>query len=381
MEIEISQESLTKALSIVGRFVAPKPNLPVLANILLATENKQLKLSATNLEMGINHWLPAEIIKAGSVTIPARVLTEFVSSLPKQTVKLVLKEQILHLACGSFEANINGIASSEFPSLPKISGESTLKISARALAKALDRVCFAAAPDEGRPVLTGVLTDFQKKGILLVATDGYRLSKKMMEVDKQTEALKEKLRLIIPARTLLEVSRVVAETEIEEDKDLEVVVVKEQNQIIFLADKIEVSSRLIEGSFPDFNKVIPSEVKTKVEVETEELNHAVRVASIFARDSANIIKMLFEPKSGIVLSANTKEVGDNVSKVEAKVTGEKVEIAFNSRYVLDFLGNIDSEMLYLEFSDSLAPGVFRPLRGKEIDKTFLHLIMPVRVQG
>ena len=381
MKIKISQESLAKTLSIVGRSVSPKPSLPVLSNILLATENGQLKLSATNLEMGINFWLPAEIVKEGAITVPARVLTEFVSSLPKQTVELVLKDQILHLSCGSFEANINGIASSEFPSLPKVSGEPTLKIPAKVFAKALTSVCFAAAPDEGRPVLTGVLTDLREEGILLVATDGYRLSKKLVKVTKKEKVFKGRLKLIVPARTFLEVSRIVAEVGIEEEKDLKVVVVKEQNQIIFIFDKIEVSSKLIEGNFPDFNKVIPTEFKTKVEVETEELNHAVRVASIFARDSANIIKVLLDPEAGIILSANTKEVGDNVSKVEARVSGEKTEVAFNSRYVLDFLASVDAERLCLEFSGSLSPGVFRPLLKKGIDETFLHLIMPVRVQG
>lgn len=381
MKIEISQESLTKALSIVGRSVASKPSLPVLANILLATENSQLKLSATNLQMGINFWLPAKIVTEGSVTVPARVLTEFVSSLPKQTVELFLKDQILHLSCGSFEANINGITASEFPSLPKADGEPTLKIPAVAFAKALAGVCFAAAPDEGRPVLTGVLTNMREKEILLVATDGYRLSKKLVKTVKRTEIFKQKAKLIIPARTLLEVSRIVTETVSEEDEDLRVVIVKEQNQIVFVLDKVEVSSRLVEGSFPDFTKVIPTEFKTKVEVETEELNHAVRVASIFARDSANIIRILLDPKIGMTLSANTKEVGDNVSRVEAKVTGEKMESAFNSRYVLDFLTNVDSEMLCLEFSGSLSPGVFRPLLEKGVDETFLHLIMPVRVQG
>ena len=381
MKLRIPQEDFTKALSIVGRFVASKPSLPVLGNILLAVEDKQLKLAATNLEMGINFWLPAEIIEEGAVTVPAKVLTEFVSSLSPKTVELVLKDQILHLSCGSFEANINGISASEFPSLPKVSGEPTLKLPAQVFSQALPGVCFAAAPDEGRPVLTGVLTDFKDEGILLVATDGYRLSKKLVKVAKKEKIFKGKMKLIIPARTFLEVSRIVGEMGTKEEEDLKVVVTKDQNQIIFVFDKIEVSSRLIEGSFPDFNKVIPTESKTKVEVETEELSHAVRVASIFAKDSANIIRLLLEPKVGITLSANTKEVGDNVSKVEAKVSGEKMEIAFNSRYILDFLANVGTQMLALEFSGSLSPGVFYPLLKEGIDKTFLHLIMPVRVQG
>lgn len=380
MKLEIAQEELARTLSIVGRFVSPKPSLPVLANVLLVAEKKQLKLSATNLERGINFWLPAKINQEGSITVPARVLTEFVTSLPKQNVKLILRDQILNLSCGHFEANINGIDSSEFPSLPEVSGEPAVEIPASNLAQALNLVCFAAAPDEGRPVLTGVLTDFQKEGILLVATDGYRLSKKLMKHSKKTKAPEKKLKLIVPARTFLEISRIVSELGISKDEELKVVVVKDQNQIIVVVDKIEISSRLIEGSFPNFSKVIPSEVKTKVELETEELNHAVRVASIFARDSANIIKILLDPKSGMTLAANTKEVGDNVSKVEAKVTGEEVQIAFNSRYLLDFLNNAGVKMLSLEFAGSLAPGIFRPLTEKGIDESFLHLIMPVRVQ-
>ena len=380
MKLEIPQEELAKALSIVGRFVSAKPSLPVLANILLKAEKKQLKLAATNLERGINFRLGAKIKEEGSITVPARVLSEFVSSLPKQNVNLTLKDQILHLNCGSFEANINGIDAGEFPSLPEISDEVTVKIPASSLAQALSLVCFAAAPDEGRPVLTGVLTDFQKEGILLVATDGYRLSKKLMKHAKEAKAPEEKLKLIVPARTLLEISRIVSELGIGKDEELRVVIVQDQNQIILAVGQIEISSRLIEGSFPNFNKVIPSEVKTTVELETEEFGHAVKVASIFARDSANIIKLLLDPKEGMVLAANTKEVGDNVSRVEAKVTGEKVQIAFNSRYLLDFLNNVGVKMLCLEFAGSLAPGIFRPLRDKGVDETFLHLVMPVRVQ-
>ena len=374
MRVKLPQETLVKSLSTVARFVSPKPSLPVLGNILLSVEEGKLKLSATNLQMGINFWLPAKIQEEGEITVPAKILLEFVSSLPPQEISLALEDKILHLSCGSFEANINGIDPEEFPSLVKIEGEPTLTLSASDFASSLTPVCFAASLEEGRPVLTGVLTEIEKEKISFVATDGYRLSWKKMEIDNSS--LKKKIELLVPAKVLEEIIRIIHETK---EEKVKIFVLEKQNQIVFSFEKIQVSSRLIEGSFPDYQKVIPKESKTEVEVEVEELTQAVKVASIFARNSANIIKISCDPKVGLQLSANTKEVGDNVSKVEAKIKGEPLEIAFNSRFVLDLLNNISSEMLLLEFSGNLAPGVFRLLSKKGVDKSFLHLIMPVRV--
>jgi DNA polymerase-3 subunit beta len=391
MKLSILQTNLARGLSTVGRCVGVKPTLPVLANVLLTTEKDRLRLSATNLETGVNYWLPAKILEPGAITIPAKVLTDFVTSLPSQTITLETTNLILHLSCGSFEANINGIAASEFPEISKALGKPTLKLPLSTISKAIFQVAFAAAADEGRPVLTGVLVDLRKDELCLVATDGYRLSKRVILGMGKIIEKEKKMKLIIPARTLTEVGRVVLETkksnegESDQSQDekgrLNIAVLPERNQIMFALDEIEISSKLIEGKFPDFSKIIPTEVKTTVEVDTTELTHAVRVASIFARDSANIIKFSLDPKLGMELSANTKEVGDNVSKIEAKISGDKTDIAFNSRYILDLLSNIGSSRLVLEFSGSLAPGVFKPFSGKEEKSSFLHLIMPVRVQG
>lgn len=391
MRLSVLQPVLARGLSAVGRCVAARPTLPVLANVLLAAEKDHLKLSATNLETGINYWVSAEIMEQGAITIPAKVLVDFVTSLPSQNVILKTLDSILHLSCGSFEANINGITASEFPEISRALEKPTLKLPLAAISKAISQVAFAAATDEGRPVLTGVLVDIRKDELRLVATDGYRLSKKVISGIGQIVGEGKGMKLIVPARTLSEVGRLIGDTSesiteegnqpLKKEKKLNIAVLPEHNQIIFILDDVEISSGLIEGKFPDFAKIIPTEKKATVEVDTAELTHAVRIASIFARDSANVIKFSCDEKLGMELSANTKEVGDNVSRVTAKVEGEKTSIAFNSRYILDLLGSIGSERLVLEFSGNLAPGIFKPLLEKREELPFLHLIMPVRVQG
>lgn len=370
MRVKVPQETLVKNLSIVSRFVSSKPTLPVLGNVLLSAE-KTLKLSATNLQMGIDLCFSAKIQEKGAITVPAKILLEFVSSLPPQEVVLEKEGGILYVSCGSSKARVNGIEAEEFPSLVKIGGKPGLILSAKEFARSLIPVCFSASLEEGRPVLTAVLTEIREKEIVFVATDGYRLSWKRMIVKSPLK----KNKLLIPAKTLLEIERIIRERR---EKEVKIFVLAKQNQIVFSIGDIQVSSRLVEGSFPDYKKVIPKEAKTEVEVETEDLLQAVRVSSIFARNSANIIKISCKSGEGLVLSANTKEVGGNVSRIGARVKGEDLEIAFNARFILDFLNNISGEALLLQFSGSLAPGVFRVLEEKA-KENYLHLIMPVRV--
>jgi len=374
MKLSVLQENLTKALLTTNRIVSSKAQLPILNNILLTTDKGRLKLSATNLETGINYWIGAKVEKEGSISIPARVLTEFVATLPPEKIELIIEENNLNLVCGFFQANFIGLPASEFPSVPSLKEKEIISFKFHDLCQAISQTAFASAQDEGRPVLAGVLMIIKNKKLVLVATDGYRLSVKNIIIEKE---LKEKNKLekglIIPARTLIEVARLASDEE--QEKQIGLTVSADSNQAIFSTPETEIVSRLIEGDFPEFEKVIPGQSETKITLETESLTKAIKMASIFARESANIIK--FEVGSSVLkISANTAQVGSNISELETKNEGKKNKIAFNSRYLLDLLNSINAEQISFEMTTPLNPGVFKPLG----DNSFLHIIMPVRVQ-
>lgn len=374
MKAVILQESFAKALGLVSRFVSTKATLPILSNILLLGEKGQIKLSATNLEMGININLGAKIEKEGALTIPAKTLTELISSLPPDKIQIEINKNSLFISSGVFKANLNGTPPEEFPQIPSYSGEPILSFESNELAQALSRVVFAAAQDEGRPVLTGVLLQIKDGKFSLVATDGYRLSFKGLNVKK----INLEKNLLIPQRTLLEVARI-AQEKGKEGGEIGVAFTPEKSQIVFSLPDIELSSRLLEGEFPDFEKIIPPASSTKAVFDKDEFLRAVKVASIFAREQANIVKLKIDPLvdgGKLIISAETPQVGGNESEISTKAEGEELEIALNCRFLLDFLNSCPAEEIIFEANGPLSPGVFK-IKG---DDSFLHLIMPVRLQ-
>ncbi|MFC1727200.1 DNA polymerase III subunit beta [Patescibacteria group bacterium] len=373
MKVSILQENLARGLGIASRSVATRAQLPILNNVLISTDKGRLKISATNLETGVNLWLGAKVEKQGSVAIPAKILTEFVANLPVGKVELETKENRLTLVSGTYRASFVGLPASEFPAIPSLTEKDKgVVFEGEALSQAVSQVAFAAAIDEGRPVLTGVLFVVEEEGLRLIATDGYRLSLKKVDLSKQSKVKELIGGLIVPAKALQEVARVIDNSE---DKKITLAVTAEKNQIIINSSDVEVVSRLVEGEFPDYQRIIPEKGSTEIEMDRQELVRAVKMASIFARESANIVK--FESKGSLLkISANTAQVGDNLSQVSVKTKGEGGKIAFNSRYLLDFLSVVDSDLISFEMSGSLDPGVFR-LKGKS---SLLHIIMPVRVQ-
>jgi DNA polymerase-3 subunit beta len=316
----------------------------------------------------------AKIEKEGTLSVPAKFLTEFVSSLPPEKIELEVQGNSLFISSGGYKANFVGLSSSEFPPVPTLKDKETIVFSSGDLARAISQVTFAAAQDEGRPQLTGVLLIIKADDLLMVATDGYRLSLKKLAGIKGIKDIKEfKKGLIIPSRTLIEIGRIINERE--QSSEVGLAITPDSNQIIFSTNEAEIVSRLIEGAFPDFEKIIPEKGKTKIICETETLIRAVRMASIFARESANIIKLKTQ-NSKLKISANATQVGENTSEIEAKSEGEENKIAFNSRYLLDFLNSVETEQVAFEMTNPLNPGVFKPVG----DQSFLHIIMPVRVQ-
>ena len=373
MKFSILQENLNKGLNITNRFIVSKAQLPILSNILIKTDQGRIKLSATNLEIGINLWLGAKIQKEGEICVPARILTEYITSLPPQKIDLENKKNLLEVNSDSYNANFVSLPSVEFPAIPTLKKKPEISLNLKDLAKSISQVTFASTQDEGRPALTGVLIKTTKDGLVLVATDGYRLSLKEIKGIKGLDKLSKQKEILIPARALTEVGKIIGEDK--ENNDLGMSISKESNQVIFSTSNVEVISRLIEGKFPDFERIIPDKNITKVTVDTESFFQAVKSASIFARESSNIIQFEIN-NSQMEIISNSPQVGENRIKLEVKTEGKGGNIAFNSRYLLDLLNNIKSELLTFEMSSSLSPGVFKPAD----DKSYLHVIMPIRVQ-
>jgi len=376
MKTSILQENLNKGFSITSRIINSKTTLPILNNILLSTEEGKLKLTATNLETGINIWLPAKKEKKGKFTVPAKDLTEFVSSLGAGKIQLEEKQEKLQMTSGVYKAVFNGMSAAEFPKVPSLRDKDLsskkmkkFELDAKDFIKAVNHVCFSAAIDETRPVLTGVRLSSDKDKLQFVATDGYRLSLKKIKLEKKIDIPV----LIIPAKTLMEIARIISgEGTV---KKLKIAIIKEAKQIIFSFNEIEVVARLIEGEFPDFTKIIPEKGESKIIIDKEDFDKAIKSSSIFARRSANIIKLKFENKS-LKITANAPEVGKNEVELAVKFQGEKTQIAFNYRFLQDFAASFDKDVFTLEISGALKPGLFKA----EKDDSFLHVIMPVRLQ-
>jgi len=373
MKLELLQEELHKGLATVSRFISSRPQLPILANILFsAQKDNRLCLSATNMEIGIQYWLGAKVDQEGQLAVPAREINEFVSYLSPGKISLEEKKKTqIKVASSQGEGSFAGMDPGEFPQIPTIKKNQASSLPMKGLVEAVNQVSFASAADETRPTLGAINWLFNKKGYRMVATDGYRLSLKDVSQEVKVKNKEERVSFLIPARSLNEVVRLAADEEA-----VGVGLTDEGNQVVFLLPNVEISSRLIEGRFPDYEKIIPAESKTKVSLDKEELFQAIRAASVFARESANIVK--FSLKNGkVVISANAPSVGENRSEVEARIDGPDLDIAFNYRFLLDFLNAVPAKKKGIEmgFNESLSPGVFRI----SSDPSWLHLIMPVRV--
>ena len=369
VKLSVMQENLARGLSVVSRAVSNRSTLPVLANVLLKTEDAGLKLTATNLEIGITYWVPGKIEADGSTTVPAKLLTDLVNSLPSgDRVDLALQPgDTLHLKCGRFETHIKGIDADEFPAIGAAGERPTTRVAQNVLRRALAETAFAAASDEARPILTGVLARFEGDQLTLAAADNYRIAVKTISI---LDAVPE-TSVVIPARALNELARILADV----DDPVEIVLAAGKNQILFHLDGIDLVSRLIDGQFPNYQQVVPTSHTTRAVLDREELLRAVRPAALIAHESANIVKLQVsaDGEPGITVSANA-EVGDHVGQVEAAVEGDGTTIAFNARYLADVLTNVAADQFALELNGPLSPGVFKPLG----DDHYIHVVMPVR---
>ncbi len=375
MKLSCLQENLAKGLSVVGRAVASRSTLPVLSNILLATDASRLKLSATDLEIGIHCWVGADVQEEGSITVPARLLTELVSSLPTGPInlELITRTHTLNLTSQRFEANIKGIDAQEFPLILLPEEEARIKLEPETLHEMIDQVAFAAAQDQTRPVLTGVLAEMEADKLTLAAADSYRLSVRSLAIEDGPET---KTSVIIPARALQELRRISSD----EQKPIDMLVAPNRSQVFFHMPNVDLVSQLVEGNFPAYRQIIPASHTTTTTMQTSELLKAVRTAFVFARDSANIVRIQVVPNGDnvgrVIVSATSSEHGDNVVELDATIDGEPIEIAFNARYLIDVLSVISTAQVSLETRDVSSPGVIRPVAD---GGDFLHIIMPMHI--
>lgn len=376
MKLSCLQENLNRGLGIVGRAVATRSTLPITQNILFSADQSGLKLAATNLEMAITCWIGAKVKQKGDITVPARLLSDFVSSLPNDLIEINLpaNSRIVELKSGHFQAHIHGIDAADFPPIPQIADGITTSIEAAALREGIAQVAFAAATEESRPVLTGINTEFDGEQLNLVAADGFRLA-----VHKTTLAapVKEKTTIIIPAKTLNELNRLLGEQE----EPIEITVNEKKSQVLFRLKDAEIVSQLIQGSFPNYSQVIPQSYTTRAVVDISEFLRVTRMSSIFARDASGIVRLVVTPGSEltpgkVTVSAQAEEVGDNVSEVDALTDGEEAKIAFNVKYLSDVLSVLPQAQVALELTTPSSPGTIRPIG---VDN-YVHVVMPMFVQ-
>ncbi len=376
MRVSVLQENLHKGLSIVSRAIQARPTLPILTNVLLSTENARLQLSATNLELGITAWIGAQVESDGAITLPAGTLRELVSTLPPERVDMDLdvRTLTLRLRCGAKSANIKGMDATDFPLMPAFDATRAIAVPAMVFKEMIDQVVFAAAREDNRPILTGVLMRFQGDTLTMAAADGYRLAVRTTELEFSVGDTAP-APIIVPARTLAELSRIISE----EDDEVLIGLPDGRGQVMFNLKSVLVVSQLIEGTFPDYQAIVPRTYETSVLAYTDDLLAACKSSEVFAKDSANTARILIEPSGSntvpgrVIVAGQSQEKGDAEAPLDASVEGRSVELAFNIRYLIDVLNVIREDQVVLETSGPTAPGVVRPA-GRD---DFIHVIMPM----
>ena len=375
MQIATTQTAFKTALETVARAVTTRSTLPILGNVLLATEGSRVKVAATTLEMAITTWVDAEVAKEGMLTVPARLLTEFVSTLPEdEKVTLSTTGTKARVACGKIEATLHGMDAEDFPVIPSCSGAPLVGIEPSLLKDMVDQVEFAAATDDSRPVLAGVLLKFESGKLTMAAADGFRLAVREQDVAFTGQPTS----VIVPAKALVAAAKLLERS----DDPVELSVSENRSQALFRAQNIEVITRLVDGNFPNYGQIIPKEHGTRMTLSTQELLRSIRRAAIFARDSSNVVTLVAKPgdetrEGQLLITATAAEVGGGADELPARAEGAGVEISFNAKYLVDVLGVIGTGEVQLLLNAANAPGVVRPV-GRDGYQTVL---MPMHKPG
>lgn len=362
MKLQVTQENLSKALASVGRTASAKSTLPILSNVLLKTVGNRLSIAATNLDIGITHHIGSKISEEGSITVPARLTQDFVSSLPGGVIDLELEDSKLHITTEKYQSTINGVGAEDFPVMPAISKGASIKIDAAPLKDALGQVIVAASNDEARPVLTGIYMHTHSEELYFVATDSYRLA------ERKVMKLKQDVKLLVPANAMADLLRILPD-------DVDSVEVKyDDQQVCFIAGDIELVTRMIDGEYPNYRNLIPSSFSHEATLERSEFINITKVSSLFARESAGSITLsTSEENKELSITSVASQVGDNTATATAEVEGEGA-ITLNSRYVLDALNVFHGASITLSFNGKLEASA---LTDPE-DEAYTHIIMPLK---
>jgi len=379
MKVTVLQENLARGLNIVSRAVSPRSTLPVLGNILIATDEGRLRLSATNLELGITCWIGAKIEEEGSTTVPARTFSDLVGTLTENQVEmsLTIRTQSLNLRCGASNTDMKCIDSQEFPPMQITDFSEGLDINIADLKEMIQQVVFAASIDDARPILTGVLTSVDGDQIVMAAADGFRLSVRKAQL---SSSVQHPISVVIPARALSELARVAGDG----NQIVTMIIPPDRGQVIFRMSEIELVSQLIEGSFPDYEQIIPASFKTRAILSTPAFLKACKQAENFAREGSHIARLNISPggelQPGTVeISGQSEETGYNQNVVDATIEGPPLLIAFNVRFLREVLDVIQTPNVALETSVETSPGLIRPAGGQGNQDEFLHVIMPMHL--
>lgn len=365
MELTVTQENFARALSVVGRVASSRTQLPILSNILLRTDGNRLLIAATNLEIATTQYIGAKVNKPGAITVPARLISEFVSSLPKDSIEIKVINDNIHLSCGNYKSVINGVIADDFPELPTIEEEDSVSyaINTEEFKQAVSQTIITASSDSTRPVLTGVYWHSHEGSIYLAATDGYRLSERKL-VDTKSE-----VSAIIPTQTLQEVLRTITD-------DIDTIdILFDESQVRFRINEAEVISRLIDGNFPNYRQLIPQDSDNTAVVDKQEFVRVTKIAGLFARESGGSVTLTTDGEKGsLSLHSITSELGENTSELEAKVNGSG-QITLNSRYIAEALSVFDSKTIEIGFSGKLSPCI---LKSTDSKTNYYHVIMPLK---
>lgn len=364
MKATILQSNFSKAINVVSRVVGTRTTLPVLGNVLVNMDKGKIKISATDLEVAVTTQIIGKVEEAGKITIPARLLSDFVLNNSDEQIEISLKELAVTLKSERFEATISGIDADEFPTVPDMDKDAFCEISSKDLIDVLKKVSMAAANDETRPVLAGVCIKFDGKTVTFAATDSYRLAEKKIVLEKEVE----KRDIIVPVRTMNELLRILSGEMVEKVK-----LIVEENQVSFVVNDTQIVSRLIEGNFPNYEQIIPKTSKIAVKANLSETLSAIKMSALFAKDMANNIKIICN-KDGMTVKSAATQAGSTTSHVKAEVTGGEIEVSFNARYLIDVLNILPDENVTFSFNDDASAGVIK----SEKDKEYVYLVMPLR---
>ncbi len=379
MTVTVLQENLARGLGIVSRAVSSRSTLPVLNNVLVATDEGRLRLSATNLEMGITCWIGAKVLEEGSTTVPARAFADLVGTLSDQQVEMVLnvRTQTLNLHCGASITDLKCIDAQEFPPMPVTDSSQGLQVNVIDIKEMIQQVVFAASMDDDRPVLTGVLITVEGNNITMAAADGFRLS---VRKGALSSSIERSIRAVIPSRALGELARIITEG----DQSLTMLLPPGRGQVVFRLKDVELTSQLLEGAFPDYEQIIPRRCDTRAVLGTAAFLKACKQAEIFAREGSHIAKLNINPGSDmqpgtVEISGQSEETGYNQNIVDASVEGPALVIAFNVRFLREVLDVIRTPNVAVETTSDTSPGVIRPVGAADNQGEFLHVIMPMHL--